>query len=69
MGTKLPHNFASEGPTELEIVRSALDDMMTDAFYRVKSISDEKGINFRIASFYKALNDISHVYDLYGLTI
>lgn len=39
MGTQLPQNFESEGPTELEIVRSALDDMMTDAFYKVKSIS------------------------------
>lgn len=69
MGTQLPDVFSTEGPEEHEIVASALDDMMTRAYQKVVEISVQQECNFRIASFYKALKDISGIYDIYGLTI
>jgi len=65
----LPEDFTVQGPTEIDLVRSALDNVMTDALESVVEIANQKNCNLRIAAFYKALTDIYNIYQVHGLTI
>jgi len=57
------------GPSEEDIVLSALEDVMQSAAKEVKAISQEKGISLRLASFVNAIQKIDIAYKEAGITL
>lgn len=62
-------NLQSRGGTELDLVYTGLDNILTRALDQVIATSNAKNIDLRTAAFVNALNRISLTYDSVGLVI
>ena len=70
-GKEMPDKFKEqfiEGANEIDLVRSGLDDMMREAYQKVRQIMIENDIpNLRTAAYKVALDRIATSYDSIGL--
>ena len=70
-GKEMPEKFKEkfiEGANEIDLVRSGLDDMMREAYQKVRHSMIENDIpNLRTAAYKLALDRIATSYDSIGL--
>ena len=70
-GKDMPEKFKEqfiEGANEIDLVRSGLDDMMREAYQKVRqSMIENKIHNLRTAAYKVALDRIAISYDTIGL--
>ena len=70
-GKEMPEKFKEqfiEGANEIDLVRSGLDDMMREAYQKVRHSMIENNIsNLRTAAYKVALDRIAISYDSIGL--
>lgn len=69
LGKEEEYKGSKEGPTEKDIVYSAIDDMLHDVVQEVYKMSLEKGISFRTAGYKIAIARIHRMYDDAGFLI
>ena len=70
-GKEMPQKFKQkfiEGANEIDLVRSGLDDMMCEAYQKIRAILAENNIpDLRTAAYKTALDRIAISYESIGL--
>jgi len=58
---------AAAGATEVDLVRSGLEETMIDAFHGINQVARDKGIDLRTAAYVNAIDKIGIAYETRGI--